>query len=179
MRGNVKKGKGKEREVEAEPLLSSSSSSSLSSSTIPRFPDTSITAMDDVTNQPYESKEPMSKEQAALKVDTAPSQPPHTIREYERLFGVDEDVYEQPTTTRKELWSYYLYYNGTTLMYFDVDPIHRLTNIATSGDNGVGPGSYSQTLYVLCARTLEYQDHSTDILELSVGIKWRRVPARH
>ena len=38
---------------------------------------------------------------------------------------LEEDAYEQPTTTRKELWSYYLYYNG---------------------DNGVGPGSYSQTL---------------------------------
>jgi hypothetical protein len=38
---------------------------------------------------------------------------PHpTLEEYERLFGVDEDAYEQPTTTRKELWSYYLYYNG-------------------------------------------------------------------
>ncbi|EKV07340.1 Atg22B-2p [Penicillium digitatum] len=39
---------------------------------------------------------------------------------------LEEDAYEQPTTTRKELWSYYLYYNG---------------------DNGVGPGSYSQTLF--------------------------------
>lgn len=35
-----------------------------------------------------------------------------TLEEYERLFAVDEDAYEQPTTTRKELWSYYLYYNG-------------------------------------------------------------------
>ena len=32
---------------------------------------------------------------------------------------------DQPIVTRKELWSYYLYYNG---------------------DNGVGPGSYSQAL---------------------------------
>jgi hypothetical protein len=114
MRGNVKRGKGKEREVEAEPLLSSSSS--LSPSTIPRFSDTSNKAMEDVTDQPYGSNEPMSKEQATLKVDTAPSQPPHTLQEYERLFGVDEDAYEQPTTTRKELWSYYLYYNGTILI---------------------------------------------------------------
>lgn len=52
------------------------------------------------------------------------AQPHPTLEEYERLFGV-EDAYEQPTTTRKELWSYYLYYNG---------------------DNGVGPGSYSQAL---------------------------------
>ncbi|KAJ6018922.1 hypothetical protein N7522_000989 [Penicillium canescens] len=54
------------------------------------------------------------------------AQPHPTLEEYERLFGVDEDAYEQPTTTRKELWSYYLYYNG---------------------DNGVGPGSYSQALF--------------------------------
>lgn len=56
---------------------------------------------------------------------TSAAQPHSTLEEYERLFGVDEDAYEQPTTTRKELWSYYLYYNG---------------------DNGVGPGSYSQAL---------------------------------
>lgn len=40
------------------------------------------------------------------------TQPRDTQQEYERLFGVDEDAYDQPTTTRKELWSYYLYYNG-------------------------------------------------------------------
>lgn len=34
------------------------------------------------------------------------------LSEFDRLFGVGEDAYEQPTTTRKELWSYYLYYNG-------------------------------------------------------------------
>ncbi|KAI9743395.1 MAG: hypothetical protein M1818_003242 [Claussenomyces sp. TS43310] len=48
------------------------------------------------------------------------------LKKYEQLFGADEDSFPQPTTTRKELWSYYLYYNG---------------------DNGVGPGSYSQTLF--------------------------------
>ncbi|CAP94354.1 hypothetical protein E8E15_004023 [Penicillium rubens] len=60
------------------------------------------------------------------KVNVTTPQPYSTLEEYERLFGVDEDAYEQPTTTRKELWSYYLYYNG---------------------DNGVGPGSYSQALF--------------------------------
>ncbi|CAG8016248.1 unnamed protein product [Penicillium olsonii] len=55
---------------------------------------------------------------------TSPTHP--SLVEYERLFGVDEDAYDQPTTTRRELWSYYLYYNG---------------------DNGVGPGSYSQALF--------------------------------
>ncbi|KAH8682961.1 autophagy-related protein 22-like protein [Tricladium varicosporioides] len=48
------------------------------------------------------------------------------LQKYEKLFGADEDSFDQPTTTRKELWSYYLYYNG---------------------DNGVGPGSYSQALF--------------------------------
>ena len=33
------------------------------------------------------------------------------LKKYEQLFGADEDAFEQPTTTRKELWSYYLYYN--------------------------------------------------------------------
>ncbi|KAE8319208.1 autophagy-related protein Atg22B2 [Aspergillus transmontanensis] len=45
--------------------------------------------------------------------------------ELDHLFRAEED-YDQPTTTRRELWSYYLYYNG---------------------DNGVGPGSYSQALF--------------------------------
>ena len=31
---------------------------------------------------------------------------------YERLFGTDEDAIQQPTTTKRELWAYYLYYNG-------------------------------------------------------------------
>jgi hypothetical protein len=33
------------------------------------------------------------------------------LEKYEQLFGADEDAFVQPTTTRKELWSYYLYYN--------------------------------------------------------------------
>jgi hypothetical protein len=33
------------------------------------------------------------------------------LAKYEHLFGADEDAFVQPTTTRKELWSYYLYYN--------------------------------------------------------------------
>lgn len=46
------------------------------------------------------------------RVDAMPSHLKHSSEEYERLFAVDEDAYEQPNTTRKELWSYYLYYNG-------------------------------------------------------------------
>jgi hypothetical protein len=50
----------------------------------------------------------------AAEVTATTTTPParNTLEEYERLFGVDEDAYEQPTTTRKELWAYYLYYNG-------------------------------------------------------------------
>ncbi|KAH8705353.1 hypothetical protein BGW36DRAFT_12219 [Talaromyces proteolyticus] len=51
---------------------------------------------------------------------------PDMNKSFVHQFGVDEDAYEQPTTSRKELWAYYLYYNG---------------------DNGVGPGSYSQNLF--------------------------------
>lgn len=44
----------------------------------------------------------------------------NTLEEYERLFGVDEDAYEQPTTTRKELWAYYLYYNGNRTIFLSI-----------------------------------------------------------
>ncbi|KAF7714407.1 Autophagy-related protein [Penicillium ucsense] len=64
--------------------------------------------------------------EVAPTCSTPPEEPEHTVEEYARLFGADEDAYAQPTTTRKELWSYYLYYNG---------------------DNGVGPGSYTQALF--------------------------------
>ena len=36
------------------------------------------------------------------------------LQKYEQLFGADEDAFVQPTTTRKELWPYYLYYNVCT-----------------------------------------------------------------
>jgi hypothetical protein len=55
------------------------------------------------------------KADATVEVAATPAQPEHTLEEYERLFAVDEEAYEQPTTTRKELWSYYLYYNGKRL----------------------------------------------------------------
>lgn len=55
---------------------------------------------------------------AAVKVAaTTTPQTRNTLEEYERLFGVDEDAYEQPTTTRKELWAYYLYYNGNGVLF--------------------------------------------------------------
>lgn len=43
--------------------------------------------------------------------DTKTKQIKENLEHYEQLFGADEDAFEQPTTTRKELWSYYLYYN--------------------------------------------------------------------
>lgn len=58
------------------------------------------------------------KPNAAVEVAaTTTPQARNTLEEYERLFGVDEDAYEQPTTTRKELWAYYLYYNGNGTLY--------------------------------------------------------------
>lgn len=63
--------------------------------------------------------------QVANDPDTKTTEISDNVERYVRLFGADEDSFSQPTTIRKELWSYYLYYNG---------------------DNGVGPGSYSQTL---------------------------------
>lgn len=34
------------------------------------------------------------------------------LEDFEHLVAVDEDSFDQPTTNRKELWAYYLYYNG-------------------------------------------------------------------
>lgn len=61
------------------------------------------------------NEEQTSKRSATVDVAATTTMTPqarNTLEEYERLFGVDEDAYEQPTTTRKELWAYYLYYNG-------------------------------------------------------------------
>ncbi|KAI9830541.1 MAG: hypothetical protein M1819_005499 [Sarea resinae] len=62
------------------------------------------------------------------------------VQSYQHLFGADEDAFDQPTTTRKELWSYYLYYNG---------------------DNGVGPGSYSQALFQSALTNAGFQPGTT------------------
>lgn len=63
------------------------------------------------------------------------------LERFEHLFGTDEDAFEQPTTSRRELWSYYLYYNGKNLYLSTGTIIERF-----AGDNGVGPISYSQAL---------------------------------
>lgn len=73
-------------------------------------------------NPMNENSGPASKPSAAAEVAATTPQARNTLEEYERLFGVDEDAYEQPTTTRKELWAYYLYYNGADSTYFDATP---------------------------------------------------------
>jgi len=75
--------------------------------------------MEDATDVFYGGKDPVLSE-VADKVENTQS---HTLQEYERLFGVDEDAFEQPTTTRKELWSYYLYYNGSIFTFMELGSI--------------------------------------------------------
>lgn len=72
----------------------------------------------ELTSSPSSSErgivDPGGKHNTAVEVTTAEQERVRSnLEEFERLFGVDEDSYEQPTTTRKELWSYYLYYNGS------------------------------------------------------------------
>lgn len=50
--------------------------------------------------------------QTARKTMMSQQQAQSNREEYEQLFGVEEPPGQQPTTTRRELWSYYLYYNG-------------------------------------------------------------------
>jgi hypothetical protein len=63
------------------------------------------------------------------------------LEEYERLFGA-ENLHDAPTTTHRELWSYYLYYNGKFHICYFIQAI--LTE--QLGDNGVGPISYTPAL---------------------------------
>lgn len=54
------------------------------------------------------------------------------LEKYEQLFGADEDAFVQPTTTRKELWSYYLYYNvsiARVSLSETLLNIHRVTTV--------------------------------------------------
>lgn len=52
------------------------------------------------------------KSTAAIQATMTQQQSQGSQDDYTRLFGDGEPPDEQPTTTRKELWSYYLYYNG-------------------------------------------------------------------
>lgn len=47
---------------------------------------------------------------------TQSKQVKENLEKYEQLFGADEDAFDQPTTSRKELWSYYLYYNVSRIV---------------------------------------------------------------
>jgi hypothetical protein len=40
--------------------------------------------------------------------DTKKREIKENLAKYEQRFGAAEDAFEHPTTTRKELWSYYL-----------------------------------------------------------------------
>lgn len=73
---------------------------------------------DSVTGQELDT---VRKTSATVK-ETMPQQPTQPNRsEYERLFGIDDFLDEQPTTSRRELWSYYLYYNGEATSKISVD----------------------------------------------------------
>lgn len=65
--------------------------------------------------------------------DTKAKQVKENLERYEQLFGADEDAFDQPTTTRKELWSYYLYYNvrdhKTEEVFFPLE--YRMLNSVT------------------------------------------------
>ncbi|PYH77254.1 autophagy-related protein Atg22B2 [Aspergillus uvarum CBS 121591] len=85
-------------------------------------------SLTDAGNESSAEHDPSSNIKHTGQEATTPLSPEQLSRstaEIEHVFGA-EDTSEQPTTTRRELWSYYLYYNG---------------------DNGVGPGSYTQTLF--------------------------------
>lgn len=77
--------------------------------------------------------------------------------EYERLFGVDELLDKQPTTTRRELWSYYLYYNGeSTCSWCVVDnsaQYHQVTMELARGHT-VKHCRFRNHTYTCCVRTL-------------------------
>ncbi|RAH45036.1 uncharacterized protein BO95DRAFT_443491 [Aspergillus brunneoviolaceus CBS 621.78] len=85
-------------------------------------------SLTDARNESSAERDPSSTNKHTDHEATTPLSPEHSSHstaDIEHVFGA-EDTFEQPTTTRRELWSYYLYYNG---------------------DNGVGPGSYTQTLF--------------------------------
>lgn len=66
------------------------------------------------TSNGNDNLNPSTKEDTKVEVTAHQEQLRSNLEEFERLFGVDEDAYDQPTTDRKELWSYYLYYNGNS-----------------------------------------------------------------
>ena len=64
--------------------------------------------------------EPATTEASLADLDQVKAkQIQENLKEFEQLFGADKDAFEQPTTTRRELWSYYLYYNVSLLLFQD------------------------------------------------------------
>lgn len=53
-----------------------------------------------------------------IAVDAKTNEIKENLQKYEQLFGADEDAFVQPTTTRRELWAYYLYYNVSKLVWY-------------------------------------------------------------
>ena len=51
-----------------------------------------------------------------IAVDAKTNEIKENLQKYEQLFGADEDAFVQPTTTRRELWAYYLYYNVSKMV---------------------------------------------------------------
>jgi hypothetical protein len=51
-----------------------------------------------------------------IAVDAKTNEIKENLQKYEQLFGTDEDAFVQPTTTRRELWAYYLYYNVSKMV---------------------------------------------------------------
>jgi hypothetical protein len=57
--------------------------------------------------------------EGGVKVDEAKAERiKKTLEDYEKVFGIDEDAFDQPTTTRWELWSFYLYCNVIWTFYY-------------------------------------------------------------
>lgn len=74
---------------------------------------------------------PISAEENVAVVDTITKS--HTGEVHVAVVAPDRK--DEPLVTRKELWSYYMYYNG---------------------DNGVGPNGYSMTLFQSLATSAGY-----------------------
>lgn len=131
--------------------------------------------MKDSTIENHSDREQNSKKDVDVEVDITPSQPRHTLEEYERLFAVDEDAYEQPTTTRKELWSYYLYYNGRIpffhcrgqMMFIKLICVPNWQETTASAQDRTVKPCMSSAAYLRGGQT-----SLTNTIKLSMGPEW-------
>lgn len=87
-----------------------------------------MTGPDDRIDNDTNSRETDACLSSSVPVKVPQQQPHQAQEEYDRLFGADDISDEQPTTTRRELWSYYLYYNGKSTCKFQrFESLHQLT----------------------------------------------------